>query len=72
MMNLNPVEQLLWLMGVAVIFLPLTAACVIACMRAWWQAKDEHIARIANAIGNAMSKAAEEFLKKAEAKKNEQ
>lgn len=60
---LTPWQQLLWLVCAFILIIPILAAGVTTVIRGYFNAKENHIGKIARAIGNTLSKASDETLK---------
>ena len=57
---LTPWQQLLWLVFAVVLIVPVVAAWVIAVLRGYFKAKEEHTGRMAKAVANAINQVAKE------------
>lgn len=60
---LSPWQQLLWLVCAFILIVPILAAGVTTVIRGYFNAKENHIGKIAMAIGNTLSKMSDETLK---------
>lgn len=60
---LSPWQQLLWIVCAAILIVPIVSAGVVSIIRGYFNAKEVHIGRIANAVSKALAKTLGEMNK---------
>ena len=63
---LTPWQQLLWLVCAVILIVPVVSAGVVSVIRGYFNAKEQHAGRMANAVANAIKQIAGELNKKAD------
>ena len=61
--TLNAWQLLLWIVGLEVLSLPLIAGCANSIIKGYFRAKEEHVSKVARAVGEAFTKMGEQVDK---------
>ena len=71
MMEMSPLQTLLWILGLELLSLPLIVGGVRAIIEGYFQSKEKHWSRVMTAAGNTIKKIGEDIMKTDEANKEE-
>jgi len=63
---LSPWQQLLWLVCAVILIVPVVSAGVVSVIRGYFNAKEQHVGKMAKALANAINQIAGEVNKKAD------
>lgn len=64
--TLNPWQLLLWIVGLELLSLPLIVGGINSAFNGYFKAKEQHVGKLAKAIGDSLTEAAKTMIKKKE------